>query len=131
MSLFYQGVGYRTGLTTMDISYKCDDGEWNSISIVGKGKSGWKNYYLILPEAYAYSIKITGYASYGQTVCLDDLMIMHSFPTQIQEINIDAPSYNSLQKQVFDLMGRRINKLRKGINIIKLPNGQVIKEYVK
>jgi M6 family metalloprotease-like protein len=131
LSLFYQGVGYRTGLTTMDISYKCDDGEWNSISIAGNGKSGWKNYYLILPEAYAYSIKITGYASYGQTVCLDDLMIMHSFPTQIQEINIDAPSYNSLQKQVFDLMGRRINKLRKGINIIKLPNGQVIKEYVK
>lgn len=130
LSFFYQAISYRTGIQIMDVSYSCDGINWETISIVGNGKADWKSYSLTLPESQSYSIKFTGYASYGQAICLDDIVITRKYSTDIKLIN-ESFIKPSNDRQVFDLHGRLIEKPQKGLNIIRQTDGTVKKKFVK
>lgn len=129
LSFFYQAISYRPGVQIMDISYSCDGEEWENVSIVGNGKADWKNYTLNLPKAKSYKIKLIGYASYGQTICIDDLVLTKRTPTRIQFSRTSTKSSN--EKQFFDLHGREFKNLQKGFNIVEQEDGTYKKVFLK
>ena len=130
LSFYYQANSYRTGVPVMDISYSCNEKEWESVPILGNGDNSWKYFSINLPEAKSYNIKFTGYASYGQAICLDDLIVTQKVTTGISSIN-ESAAKSSQEKQIYDIFGRKLDSLQKGLNIVRQEDGMVKKILVK
>lgn len=125
LSFYYLGDGYRPDQLTLEVSCQYDDEiEWDTLKIVGNGKSEWKYYSINLPEADAYKIKIVGYASYGQTIYLDDIEIIQKTASNINaQIGYDKSSVSS----IYNLFGHRLHAMKKGLFIIRKEDGTIIK----
>ncbi len=132
LSFFYQGVSYRTGIHVMNVSYSCDGGEWEIVSIIGNSNPDWKNYSLNLPKAKSYKIKFTGFASYGQAICLDDITVIKKTTVGMQPLKWDVnEEVRGEGDQIYDIIGRAQNNCQKGLNIIRLSDGTFKKIIVK
>ncbi len=132
LSFYYQGISYRTGIPVMNISYSCDGKDRETIEIIGNGNSDWKNYSMNLPEAKSYSIKFTGFASFGQTICLDDITIVKKVSTGFDTIWSSESEKAAIKSPtIYDIQGRRLEKPERGMNIIRLSDGTTQKVFVK
>ena len=116
----------------MNVSYSCDGGEWETVSIIGNGNSDWKNYSLNLPKAKSYKIKFTGFASYGQAISLDDITVIKKTTVGMQPLKWDVNEETLGEgDQIYDISGRAQNNCQKGLNIIRLSDGTVKKIIIK
>ena len=126
LSLYYYGKSYRTDIKVMDIAVSNDDSEWENTSIFGNGKSEWKYFEMALPAAKSYKIEITGYASYGQSILIDDLSINKKIATSI----LRNETTNKQQEIIiYDITGRKRSRMMKGLNIVRDKNGNTKKVF--
>lgn len=127
LSFYYQGVSYRPDELILQVSYKCDEGEWETSDIVSNGKPGWKNYVVLLPDGETYQLRLSAFAAYGQAVYVDDIEILQRQTTRIN----DSPKSATNSYAVFDLFGRKLPEMVKGLNIVRKSDGTVRKILVK
>lgn len=101
------------------------DGEWYVLSELPVTSQGeWNKKILPLPVTGTIRLAFEGSPSKGAMVFLDDLLINVCH----DDTRIKIPNLNSLDvTTVYSLMGVRRNNVRKGMNIVKMPDGTVIK----
>lgn len=101
------------------------DGEWHVLSEIPVTSQGeWNKVTLPLPPTGNIRLAFEGSPSKGAIVFLDDLLISERQngtgikPSYLDKINVTT---------VYSLMGIRQNHVRKGVNIVKMSDGTVIK----
>ena len=105
------------------------DGEWYVLSELPVTSQGeWNKKILPLPVTGTIRLAFEGSPSKGAMVFLDDLLI-----NECQgDTGIKIPNLNSLDvTTVYSLMGVRHNNVRKGMNIVKMSDGTIIKYMSK
>jgi len=132
LSFYYQGVSFRPDSLILQIAYKCDDNEWESYNIVGNGKSGWKFYSILLPEAEIYQLSFTGNAVYGQSIYIDDIEIVQRIPDDIRGVKpTESTEFPKSGNSIYNLLGKKLTTMRKGLNILRDNDGNVRKVFVR
>ena len=109
-------VGYRTK----------DSDEWQYSEIVSSENNRWKQSVVELPNNVSPQIQVEGIAYAGSVLAIDNLEveeIVEKNGSGIDETRFGADG-NTI---VFSLSGIKYNQSQKGINIVSLPNGRVIK----
>lgn len=81
-----------------------------------------------LPSAKSYQLRFFSKAGYGQSVYLDDIEVMQLTPASLIRNNPIEPKK---EKLVYDLLGRKWNSRRKGLNFIRESDGTIKKIFVK
>lgn len=109
-------VGYRTK----------DNDEWQYSEIVSSENNRWRQSVIELPNNVLPLIIVEGTAFAGSVLAIDNLEveeIVEKNESGIQETKLDADD-NTI---VLSLSGIKQNQLQKGINIVKMSDGTVIK----
>lgn len=113
-------VGYRTK----------DNEEWQYSEFLSAENNIWHQFILELPNNILPELQILGTAFAGSVLAIDNIEveeIIDKNDAGMQETRLDADGVIS----VFSLSGIKQNYLHRGINIIRLPNGVIIKTYSK
>jgi len=119
LTFYYHATSYRPEEDMLYVTYKCDGGELSDTIWVRSTRTGWNSFMQDLPRAKTYQVIISGKSSYGQTICLDDVEVVQRATTQIDFSNSNANS----QLQLFDLLGKKISRPRKGLYIVRQKDG--------
>lgn len=109
-------VGYRTK----------DNDEWQYSEIVSSENNRWRQSVIELPNNVLPLIIVEGTAFAGSVLAIDNLEveeIVEKNESGIQETKLDADD-NTI---VLSLSGIKQNQLQKGINIVKMSDGTVMK----
>ena len=113
-------VGYRTK----------DNEEWQYSEFLSAENNIWHQFILELPNNILPELQILGTAFAGSVLAIDNIEVEEIIDKNgagMQETRLDADGVIS----VFSLSGIKQNYLHRGINIIRLPNGVIIKTYSK
>ena len=109
------------------VSYRTkDNDEWQYSEIVSSENNRWQQSIVELPSNVLPQIQVEGTAFAGSVLAIDDLEveeIVEKNESGIHETRLDADG----NIVVFSLSGIKQNQSQKGINIVRQPNGSVIK----
>jgi M6 family metalloprotease-like protein len=125
-SFYFSGKSFRPEEDILYITYNYDETENSDTVYVRSNLSGWNNYIQELPPAKKYKINITGKASYGQIIYLDDIEIV-----QKKSSSIDQRPKTNMDSGIYDLLGRKLTRRSKGLNIVKDSDGTIKKIFVR
>lgn len=128
LSLYYYGKSFRPEEDMLGIQFCCDDQEWSDTIWMRSNRTDWNNFMQELPSAKSYQLRFFSKAGYGQSVYLDDIEVMQLTPASLIRNNLIEPKK---EKLVYDLLGRKWNSRRKGLNFIRESDGTVKKIFVK
>ena len=120
LTFYYYGSSFRSEENLLGISYACDGNEWSDTTWIQNNKAGWNNFMLNMNPAKSYRLKITGCASYGQAIYLDDIEIMQN---ETNNIIRQRQVLSENETKIFDMLGRKREMFQKGINIVLYPDG--------
>lgn len=112
-------VGYRT---------KDYDG-WHYSEIISSDNNIWKKFIVELPDNILPEIKIEGTAFAESVLAIDNLEVEEIYNNNSGIKNKYVEANGSIY--MYSLSGIKQNNLKKGINIIRLPSGIVIKTISK
>lgn len=113
-------VGYQTK----------DNDEWQYSEIISAENNYWRQFVVELPTNVLLEIQVEGTAFTGSVLAIDNLEveeIIEKNESRIHEMRSNADGITT----VFSLSGIKQNHLQRGINIIRLPNGSIIKAISK
>lgn len=127
LSLYFSGKAFRPEEDILYVTYSYDDIECPDTAYVRSNLSGWNNYIQVLRPATKYQINITGKASYGQVIFLDDIEIIQRTPS---DINVVMKT-DIVESGIYDLLGRKRTSRSRGLNIVRKCDGTVKKIFVK
>lgn len=127
LTFYYYATSYRPEEDMLYVTYKCDDGELSDTIWVRSTRTGWNSFMQDLPLAKSYQVIISGKATYGQSICLDDVEVVQRTTTRIETTNSDA----NYQLQLYDFLGNRISSPRRGLYIVRQKDGTSKKLFVR
>ena len=127
LTFYYYATSYRPEEDMLYVTYKCDGGEVSDTTWVRSTRTGWNSFMQDLPSAKSYQVIISGKATYGQSICLDDVEVIQRTTACVELSN----SNTSYQLQLYDLMGNRVSILGRGLYIVRQEDGTSKKIFVK
>lgn len=113
--------------------YTPDNNEWNFIEIKSAENSKWKTKVIDIP-AYdtQISFRIEGTTYAGSILAIDNIEIEQEEANEILNINKDFMSETKKQEfGIYTFTGTKIQQVRHGLNIIKMPDGTYVKVFIK
>ena len=113
-------VGYRTK----------DYNEWQYSEFISAENNCWRQFTIELPDNILPEIQIVGTAFAGSVLAIDNLEVEEIIDNNVSWIKEIQGDTNGIIS-VYSLSGIKQNHLQRGINIIRLPNGIIIKAIPK
>lgn len=126
LQLYYQLSGNKEK-PTLQIACNSENDSFTTIYNESNDSKEWQIYSCQLPTEESYTLKICGTASYGQSICLDDIQIKGIATSGI----ISTGEKVQGNYCVFNLFGRCTPQLRKGLNIVRISDGTVKKIIIR
>ena len=99
---------------------------WHSTEIKSSENNRWRQFYIELPSNIDTGFRIVGTAYAGSIVAIDNIEIEQETLDDISTIS-KVKSYQQAPNAIYSITGVKRKNVGRGINIVSLPNGSVIK----